>query len=175
MDDLILLAPTGDYIPQIEAYRAAFPEDRARVTYGRERIPGLDRLEEFESAQAWLAWAETQKGKTSFYMTVRKSDGKIVGFCCLRHALEYDDDDPAFCSHIGYSIRPDEQGRGYGKAQLRLVLAEARKLGLEKVRVVCVAENERSRRTILANGGVFVDSIRGEESGLTVCRYDMEP
>ena len=106
-------------------------------------------------------------------MAVRRSDGRIVGFCCLRRRLEYDDDDPDFASHIGYSIRPSERRKGYAKEALRLLLQKAKEAGIARVRIICRDINEGSRRTIMANGGIYIDSIHGEESGLTVERYDI--
>ena len=152
---------------------AEFPSERMRVTYDPDRIPGMDHLEKYSSVSEWLEFCRSMEGKISWFMSVRNSDGKIVGFCCLRHKLEYDDDDPDFASHIGYSIRPSERRKGYAKEQLRLVLHEAHEMGIDTVRIICRDINEGSNRTITANGGVFVDSIYGEESGLTLNRYDI--
>ena len=173
MRGLVFKRPTPADAEKIAEYRAEFPAGRMRVTYDPERIPGMDCLEEHGSIPSWLRFCETMEGKISWFMTVRERDGRIVGFLCLRHKLEYDDDDPEFCSHIGYSVRPSEQGKGYGKEQLRLGLEKARALGLSKVRLICRAENTASGKTILANGGVYVDTIHGEESGLNVDRYDI--
>ncbi|MBQ7655486.1 MAG: GNAT family N-acetyltransferase [Clostridia bacterium] len=158
---------------EIEAYRAEFPASGMRVTYDPYRIPGLDRLEAFDSVEDWLSFCAEMAGKITWYQTRRKADGKTVGFLCLRHELKYDDDDEEFASHIGYSIRPGERGKGYGTEQLRLGLQEARALGLEKVRLICRDTNAGSNRVIRANGGVLVDMIHGEESGMNVNRYDI--
>ena len=173
VDRIRLLRPSAEDAERIAEYRAEFPSDRMRVTLDPDRIPGLDYLEAYDSVQDWLRFCETMAGKISWFMAVRKDDEKIVGFCCLRHGLEYDDDDIEFASHIGYSIRPSERGKGYAKEQLRLALIEAKALGLQRVRIVCRDCNIGSIRTIMANGGVFVDAIHGEESGLTIHRYDI--
>ena len=173
MEELTLIRISQQHLREIEAYRAAFPADRPQVTWNRDRIPGLDHLEEYGSTEAWLAFCDSMGGKISWYLTRRSGDGKIVGAVVLRARLEYDDDDPEFCSHIGYSIRPDERRKGYAARQLRLCLDKARALGLSKVRLICSDTNEGSKRTILRNGGIFLDSIYGEESGITVNRYDI--
>ena len=173
MDELMLAEPNLTYAGQIEAYRAEFPRDRMQATADPDRIPGLDCLEDFDRVEDWLSFCVSQRGKISWYMAVRKSDGRIVGFCCLRHRLEYDDDDPDFASHIGYSVRPSERRKGYAKEQLRLLLQKAKEAGITRVRIICRDLNEGSRRTILANGGIYIDSIRGEESGMTIERYDI--
>ena len=173
MPGLFLVSPTLADARKIEEYRAEFSSGWTRVSYDPDRIPGLDGLESHESVAAWLRYCDAMRGKISWFMTVRESDGRIVGFLCLRHRLAYDDDDPDFRSHIGYSIRPSERGKGYAKEQLRLGLEKAKELGLKKVRVICLDTNTASQKTILANGGIYLDTLHGEESGLNVLRYDM--
>lgn len=173
MEELRLFKPSIEYAEQIAEYKAEFSPEQIRVTYDPDRIPGMDYLETYNSIPEWLCFLDTVKGKITWYMSVRMSDGKIIGFCCLRHKLEYDDDDPDFASNVGYSIRPSERRKGYAKEQLRLVLQEAKRLGMDHVRIICRDINIGSNRTILANGGKFVDAIYGEESGMTVHRYDV--
>ena len=168
-----LIRVTAEHARQIEEYRAAFPADRERVTPDPERIPGLDRLEEYGSVEEWLRFCEGMAGKIEWYLSVRPKDGRTVGALVLRRSLEYDDDDPEFSSHIGYSVRPDERGKGYAREQLRLGLQAARRNGLGTVRLVCLDTNIGSIRTILSNGGVYIDTIRGEESGMNVNRYNI--
>ena len=173
MNELQLVPLSLALADESAAYRAAFPANRMRVTLDPDRIPGLDHLEEYDNIPAWLRFCETMRGKTTWYATIRKQDGKMVGALCFRHRLEYDDDDPEFCSHIGYSIRPDERRKGYAKEQLRLALQEAKALGVNKVRLICRDTNAGSVKTILSCGGVYVDTLRGEESGMIVNRYDI--
>ena len=175
MDTLRLLPLRPDREEDIAAYRAEFLPGRPCVTDDPRRIPGLDHLEDFPTVSALLEWGGTMAGKVSWFLCVREKDGMPVGCLCLRHRLEYDDDDPEFCSHIGYSVRPSQRGKGYGREQLRLGLREAEALGLRRVRVLCVADNTASRRVILANGGVYRDTLHGEISGLDVLRYDIFP
>ncbi|MBD5394032.1 MAG: GNAT family N-acetyltransferase [Lachnospiraceae bacterium] len=107
-------------------------------------------------------------------MSIRENDSKIIGFIVFRHKLEYDDDDEEFASNFGYSVRPSERGKGYAKEQLRLGLQKAKAFGLNQVRIVCRDINIGSNKTILANGGIYVDTIHGEESGLNINRYDIQ-
>lgn len=173
MSGLLLVSPTVSDISAIEAYRAEFSPDRMRVTLNENRVPGMDYLEEYDSVAAWLRFTDEMRGKISWYMTVRQRDKRLVGFICLRHRLEYDDDDPEFRSHIGYSVRPSERGKGLGAEQLRLCLQKAKEIGLKTVRIVCRDINIPSAKTILASGGRYVDTIHGEESGMNIQRYDV--
>ncbi|MHC3510540.1 GNAT family N-acetyltransferase [Streptococcus suis] len=87
--------------------------------------------------------------------------GKALGFLNLR--LRLNDFLLKKGGHIGYSIRPTERGKGYAKDQLRLGLREATTKNISKVLVTCSTENQASRRTIVACGGVLEDIRDGIE------------
>ncbi|MDR1009226.1 MAG: GNAT family N-acetyltransferase [Rickettsiales bacterium] len=55
---------------------------------------------------------------------------------------------PIVFGHIGYDIRPSRRGRGYAKVALRLVLAEAAKMGIKEAMLTCNENNVASRRNI---------------------------
>lgn len=173
MSDMYLARVTAADAEAIADYRAAFPADRARVTLEPERIPGLDHLEEFPDAAAWLTFTQTMAGKITWYALRRAGEERILGMLCLRHRLEYDDDEGDFASHVGYSVRPDARRRGCASAMLTLLLPEAHRAGIDVLRLICMADNIASRRTIGRCGGIYRDTLTGEESGLTVCRYDL--
>lgn len=87
--------------------------------------------------------------------------GKALGFLHLR--LRLNDSLLNKGGHIGYSIRPTERGKGYAKVQLRLGLQEATGKNITKVLVTCSTENQASRRTIIACGGILEDARDGIE------------
>ncbi|WP_225773728.1 GNAT family N-acetyltransferase [Inquilinus sp. Marseille-Q2685] len=66
--------------------------------------------------------------------------------------------------HIGYSIVPWKQGRGYATRGLALLLPEARALGLPYVELTVDPDNLASQRVILANGGRLVERFRKAEA-----------
>lgn len=174
MNRIKLIKASAEYAEKILEYRSEFPAKRMRVTYDPSRIPGMDYLEKYDNVLEWLQFCEDMSDKMTWYMAVREGDGKIVGFIVFRHKLEYDDDDIEFASNFGYSVRPSERGKGYAKEQLKLGLQKAKELGLNKVRIVCRDINVGSNKTILANGGVYVDMIHGEESRMNINRYDIQ-
>ena len=80
------------------------------------------------------------------------ADGVPVGQGNLRHRLT--DALRVVGGHIGYAIASDQRGKGYGKELLRLMLAEARRMGItEEILVTVDPGNTASRRVAEANGG----------------------
>lgn len=76
-----------------------------------------------------------------------------VGVCKLRHYLS--DALRKNGGHIGYGIAPGYRGKGYGKEQLRLVLGEAKKLGIGEALITADNGNLASIHVALHNGGVI--------------------
>ena len=65
---------------------------------------------------------------------------------------------PAHClGHIGYAVVPWKRRLGYAKSALRLILPEARTVGLPYVEITTDPENIASQRVIEANGGILVE------------------
>jgi len=87
----------------------------------------------------------------------------------VRHTLnEYLE---KYGGHIGYSVRPSERGKGYAKWMLSQGLFFCRSIGLPRVLIICRTENECSRRTILANGGVYENTVIEPDRKLELQRY----
>jgi predicted acetyltransferase len=66
---------------------------------------------------------------------------------------------PTCLGHIGYSVVPWKQRRGYATRALALLLPEVRQEGLPYVEVTTDKTNVASRRVIEANGGVLVEEF----------------
>lgn len=80
------------------------------------------------------------------------ADGVPVGQGNLRHRLT--DALRERGGHIGYAVADDQRGKGYGKELLRLLLEEARRMGItEEILVTVYPDNAASRRVAEANGG----------------------
>ncbi|MGG3279979.1 GNAT family N-acetyltransferase [Paenibacillus solani] len=105
--------------------------------------------------------------KDSTYWLVTEAN-RVVGAVNIRHQLS----EKLFNAggHIGYGIRPSERQKGYATQLLSLALEKAKDLGINKVLVVCDADNTGSKKTILKNGGIQdIDYI--EEDGNIVNRF----
>lgn len=173
-EKLLLLRPSEDYVEQYEDYRREFLERG-------DSMDGAGPLRRIESGSAWLAQVRRYESPDTLpeglviatqYILVRESDGKLLGMLQLRHYLN--DYLAKYAGHIGYSVRPGERRKGYAKRMLAMGLEEARALGLKRVMISCAEGNEGSRRTILANGGVFHSTIWDEEDQETLERYWIE-
>ncbi|MFZ1104611.1 MAG: GNAT family N-acetyltransferase [Hyphomicrobiaceae bacterium] len=93
---------------------------------------------------------------TSEYDLVNNA-GEAIGYAQLRHRPSCSDElPPAAANHVYYRIGEAHRGRGYGKALLRLVLDEARRIGLERVRLTVDDSNPTSRHIVEGAGGVLV-------------------
>jgi predicted acetyltransferase len=72
---------------------------------------------------------------------------------------------PPHClGHIGYSVVPWKQRRGYATQALALLLPEVRKEGLGYVELTTDLDNLPSQRVITANGGVLVKRFRKDQA-----------
>ena len=84
-------------------------------------------------------------------------DGEFCGSIGLRWQPGTTALPPHCLGHIGYAVVPWKQGRGYAKSALRLILPEARAIGLPYVEITTDPDNIASQRVIEANGGVLVE------------------
>jgi predicted acetyltransferase len=84
-----------------------------------------------------------------------------LGSLVLRHRLT--EELAEVGGHIGYHVVSPWQRQGHATRMLAAGLVEARSVGLERVLLTCAADNEPSRRVILANGGIYEDRRRGED------------
>ena len=82
-------------------------------------------------------------------------DGGFAGNIALRWQ-EGTVELPPYClGHIGYSVVPWKQRRGYATAALIEMLGEARRMGLPYVEITADPDNVASQKVILAAGGRF--------------------
>jgi predicted acetyltransferase len=147
-------AEDRDTIDGIGCIEADDFEDSVRRA--KEQVRGIDLPEGWVPASTyWLV-----------------CDGIPIGTCNLRHELnEFLEN---YGGHIGYSVRPSQQNKGYGTQILRLALEKARGLGIERVLVTCDDDNIASARVIEKNGGKLADIVKTEYAEFPVRRYWIE-
>ena len=61
--------------------------------------------------------------------------------------------------HIGDGVRPSERRKGFATEIIRLALEECKKLGIDRVLMVCNKDNIGSRKSIIKNGGVLENEM----------------
>ena len=90
-------------------------------------------------------------------------DGEFAGVISLRWQAGTAELPPWCLGHIGYSVVPWKRRRGYATEALRLILLEARDLGLPYVEITTTEKNTASRRVITANGGTLLGNFLTDE------------
>jgi predicted acetyltransferase len=172
MEELVLLEPSSVYYEQIKEYRQEFLE-------AGDSMDGTSSLREYDNPSDWMEHIRLYSRKETIpegrvpgtiFLCVRKNDDKLIGMINVRHELsEYLYN---YGGNIGYSIRPSERRNGYAKEMLRLALPYCRdNLGLSKVMISCDVGNEGSRKTILANGGVYENTLHEPDEDIDLERY----
>lgn len=172
MEPIKLILPTEEWLDQVWAYRREMLE-------ADSSMDGCGILGRVDTPEQWLADvrairnpATVPEGKVqgTLFLSVRESDGKLVGMIDVRHALN--EHLRQFGGNIGYSIRPSERRKGYAREQLRLALTFCKEtLGLNRVLITCKTTNEGSRRTILSAGGVYENTVHEPDRGVDLQRY----
>lgn len=159
-----LAEPTLEYEDQVMTYRQKFLERG-------DSFDGCAGLEDTEDYRDWLDFEARLSRKygadyvpSTVRLAIRTEDNKVVGIIDLRHRLT-----PFFMNfggNIGYSVHPEERGKGYAGEMLGLMLEYCREQGFYKVLVTCDKENPASARTILSGGGVLENEIE-DKAGLS--------
>ena len=84
-------------------------------------------------------------------------DGEFAGSIGLRWQAGTPALPPHCLGHIGYNVVPWKQRRGYATAALRLMLVEARAVGLPYVEITTDPDNLPSQKVIEAAGGALFE------------------
>lgn len=89
---------------------------------------------------------------------------EFVGSIGLRWQNGTSELPPHVLGHIGYSVVPWRQQRGYATQALRQILPMAKAQGLDYVYITTQPDNTASRKVILANGGEFLGEYREDSA-----------
>ena len=166
-----LIEPTTEYSRQIQAYRKEF------LDCG-DSMDGTHGLRDIEDPVKWIDHCALYKDPLTVpegrvpatqYIFVREEDDKIVGMLQIRHY--FNDYLEKYGGHIGYSVAPSERRKGHASQMLKTALPKCKELGIDKVLITCIDNNEGSRKTILANGGVYESSVYEPNEKVYLERY----
>lgn len=164
-----LVSPSERHLDEVHAYREEF-------LAADSSMDGAGPLRRYADPRDWLAAvrayadpATVPEGKVPASQFLCVEDGHVLGMIQLRHTLnEYL---RRYAGHIGYSVRPSARRQGVAKWMLSAVLPYARELGLSRVMIACEPWNEGSRRTILANGGVYEKTVHEPDEDIDLEQY----
>ena len=160
-----------------EKYRAQLIDmmDEWAAT-GEKIIPSAIRKNDWHDFESYLAGLGTAPKPPlvpdSTFFCLDEERGIFVGAVNIRHYLN----DALLKSggHIGDGVRPSERRRGVATAMIGLALDECRRLGIDRVLMVCDRDNIGSAKSIINNGGVLENEIENEQDGRIIQRYWIE-
>ena len=173
--EIVLVKPTTEYknqanemIEEAKRYDAKNPD----IWAGYSSMQKYANYEEWlEKLDADLDFENIKPGRVpaATYFSVRKSDNKIVGIINIRYELN--DYLENYGGHIGYSIRPTERRKGYGRKQLILGLKKCLEIPMDKILITCREDNVGSVKVIERCGGIYEDTRYSNEEGYNLKRY----
>lgn len=139
---------------------------------GEKIVPYAIRKVDYHEFDTYLDSLEVKEGipgkvPDSTFFALDEERNIFLGAVNIRHYLN-----EALLlngGHIGDGIRPSERRKGYATQMIGLALEECRKLGIDKVLMVCDKENIGSAKSIVGNGGVLENEV--EVDGVTEQRY----
>ena len=142
---------------------------------GENIIPYVIRRNDYKDFEYYMDNLEVKEGTEklvpdSTFFCLDEDRDIFVGAVNIRHylneALLRDG------GHIGDGVRPSERRKGIATKMIRLALDEWRKLGIDRVLMVCDKDNIGSAKSIMSNGGILENEITVE--GVVEQRYWIE-
>ena len=172
METLLLIRPAFAHAAEIAGYRQECLD-------AGSRMDGCGPLRRMEDPLEWINYCKAWEGehqpdgsdwvRATQFLYIRPTDGKMVGTIQVRHT--FNAFLAAYGGNIGYSVRPSERRKGYATRMLRDTLPFCRQIGLDRVLISCRPDNIGSRKTILANGGVYESTVWVPERQEALERY----
>ena len=167
--DIYFIEPTMDIADAIADYRQELLDADSTFagTLSLKRMPDMQEYVDYVIDRANpIHETPEQNDLVTLLFCVRKSDSKILGSIQIRHKM--DEFKRLYSGHIGYSVRPSERRKGYATRILKFAVDYCRTLGIKDINISCMTDNEASRRTILANGGQYRDTVHFHSDQLDI-------
>jgi len=171
-DSLFFVEPSVTYAEEMAAYREEMLEAGSSFDgcFSMKRMPDPKEYSDYCTEWANPSRPIDEKGaRGTVLLCIRKADNRMVGCMQVHHVLN--ERMKKYTGHVGYSVRPSERQKGYATQMLAKAKDYLVSFGFSEMGVSCLVENEASRRTILANGGEYVETVHLEEDGVDLERY----
>ena len=122
--------------------------------FGEKIIPYAIRRADYHDFENYLNSLEVKEGTPdkvpdSTFFALDEERDIFLGAVNIRHYLN--ESLLLNGGHIGDGIRPSERRKGYATQMIGLALEECKKLGIDKVLMVCDKENTGSAKSIMKN------------------------
>ncbi|BCN30876.1 GNAT family N-acetyltransferase [Anaeromicropila herbilytica] len=129
---------------------------------GEKIIPYAIRKHDYRDFENYISSLEIKDDveglvPDSTYFCLDEEKDIFVGAVNIRHYLN--DSLLLNGGHIGDGVRPSERGKGVATNMIGLALKECKKIGIDKVLMVCDKENIASAKSIQNNGGILENEV----------------
>ncbi|MBQ7358475.1 MAG: GNAT family N-acetyltransferase [Lachnospiraceae bacterium] len=175
MDELFFVEPSMTYAAEIRSYREEMlaAESSFDGCLSMKRMPNPEEYADYCIEFANPSRILKENGaRGTVLLCIRKSDNKMVGCMQVHHVLN--EQMRSITGHVGYSVRPSERRKGYAIRMLARAKDYLTSFGFSEMYISCMVENEASRRTILANGGEYLETVYLEADGVDLERYKIK-
>ncbi|WP_080655419.1 GNAT family N-acetyltransferase [Butyrivibrio fibrisolvens] len=170
--ELLYVEPSMEYADEIAAYKKEMLEAGSSFD-GCFSMKRHDSIKDY--VDDCINWSDPSREADehgawgNVILAIRKSDCKMVGCMQVHNVLT--DRMQKYTGHVGYSVRPSERRKGYATKMLAKACDFLTSFGFEEIGVSCLPENEASRKTILANGGEYIETVYFEDDKVDLERY----
>jgi len=137
---------------------------------GEKIIPWVIRRNDYHDFEKYMNELEIKPGNSeglvpdSTFFCLDTDRNIFVGAVNIRHYLN--EGLLKNGGHIGDGVRPSERRKGVATKMIGLALEECRKLGIDRVLMVCSKSNIGSAKSIINNGGVLENEVLTDEGEL---------
>ena len=165
-----LLKPSLEYLPE---YKAALeqgwgPDTRRPAASGKEDLEKIATdaeafVNSLDDPEAKAGPVTLPDGSTVPRLPGFHSwmwDGEFCGNIGFRWQKGTSELPPHCLGHIGYSVVPWKQRKGYATQALALLLPMAKAQGLSYVELTANPDNPASQKVIIANGGILAERFQ---------------
>ena len=135
---------------------------------GEKIIPYAIRYHDYHDFQYYMDNLELKEARDglvpdSKFFCLDEDRDIFVGAVNIRHYLN--DALLQTGGHVGDGVRPSERRKGVATQMIAMALEECRKLGIDRVLMICDKENIGSAKSIQKNGGILENEmvVNGKE------------
>lgn len=174
-EELLFVEPSMNFEKEIAAYRQEMLDADSSFDgcFSMKKMPNIK-----EYVDHCIEWANPRREADergawgNVLLAIRKSDMKMIGCMQVHNVLT--ERMKNYTGHVGYSVRPSERRKGYAKKMLAKAVDFLSSFGFEEIIVSCLPENESSKKTILSNGGEYIETVFLDEDKVYLEKFKIK-